>query len=166
MMFAVSCSGPDNSAAALGEVPDTVSEGFRQVSVSPDGRVEITSDRVEVFTKKDFTVFYSSRVQEIGPDGELRMDGTADYLKVSGNKDGTAKGNIHIKNIKENAGIDAENLQWNHKDRLLSSEDAVSISTEDGLDITGSGFEADMARNTFSFSQNVRGTVEIKDAEE
>ncbi len=165
IIILASCPGPDETAAALGEVPDTISEGFRQVSISPEGRVEITADRVETFSKADYTLFYSSSMQEHSPQGELRIEGSADNLQVFGSKDGNAKGNIRVRNIKDNAGLSAETLNWKNKERLLTSDDTVYVESGDGLTVSGSGFKADMARESFSFAENVRGTLEITDNE-
>ena len=145
------------------EIPDTVSVNFRQVSVSPEGRVEVTADRVEVFDESDRTVFHSAAMQETRPDGELALEGGADLIELQGSGDGTAKGDIRIDDYAGDSNLVAEELNWNSSDRLLTGADTVTISSGSGLTITGRGFVADMARERYTFTDGVEGILELED---
>ncbi len=166
LLILVSCRVPDEAAAALGEVPDTISEGFRQVSVSPEGRAEITAGRVEAYVKADYSVFYSAKMKELSPEGVLRLEGRSDELMVRGSHDGRAEGNIFVRDVENSASLRADVLAWNDSKRQLTGEGRVYVETGDGLNVSGEGFSADMARETFSFSRDVRGTLEMEDDEQ
>lgn len=158
-----SCDGGQNVSAALGEVPDTVSENFRQVTVSTGGRVEVEAGRVEGFSKRDLTVFSDARMLELNTEGEKTLEGEADRIEISGDRDGTADGNIRIQDFAGDSGLEAEHLEWDEEKRILTGEGEVRIDSGDGLTIIGEGFIADTARGTYKFTDGVEGYLELDD---
>ena len=161
-----SCRNKDDAAAAAGEIPDTVSENFRQVTVSSTGRIEIESQRVETFAKKELTVFFEASVKEFDAEGILILEGRADHIETAGSGDGFADGGVFVRNIPGEFRLEAERLEWDDKERLLSGVGTVDIETGDGLTVRGEGFTADMARETFSFSEGAEGTLTSKDSKD
>ncbi len=161
-----SCRNSGDIAAVAGEIPDTVSENFRQVTVSSTGRIEIESQRVETFAKKELTVFSEASVKEFDAEGTPTLEGRADHIETEGGGEGHAHGDIFIHDIPGEFRLEAERLEWNDKERLLTGVGPVDIETGDGLTVRGEGFTADMARETFSFSEGAEGTLTSKDSKD
>lgn len=156
-----SCMDGAKVSAALDEVPDTVSENLRQVSVSPTRRVVIESERVEVYSNKDFTIFSDAGFREFDSEGELLLEGNADRIEIEGNRDGSAEGTIRIYDVSEDSRLEAERLDWDDSERILTGHGVVHVETGDGLAVDGRGFIADMARETYRYTDGVEGTLEI-----
>lgn len=154
-----SCGNKGDISAASGDIPDTVSENFRQVTVSSSGRAEIESRRVETFNKKELTVFTNASVKEFDADGASTLEGRADRIETTGNGDGSASGGIFVRDIPGDSRLKAEHLDWDDQDRLLTGTGIVDLETGDGLAVQGEGFVADMARETFSFSEGAEGIL-------
>jgi len=160
-----SCDSDGRAAAALGEVPDTVSEGFRQVTVSSTGRIEVESDRVETYQDRDITVFSGARMREFDAEGELRIDGRADLIEVDGDRNGRAEGGITVQDFSEDLRLEADQLEWDDGERRLNGTGPVSIASGDGLAVAGEGFQADLARESYVFTDGAEGTLELADDE-
>ena len=159
----ISCDDKRDVSAALGEIPDTVSENFRQVTVSSKGRVEIEAGRVENYSKNDITVFSNAGMREFNADGEKTLEGGADRIEITGDRDGIAEGGIEIQDFSGDSRIEAEYLEWDSKNRLLTGEGVVRIESGDGLTIFGEGFIADTARESYRFTDGVEGFLELND---
>lgn len=162
-LLLISCDGGQNVSAALGEVPDTVSENFRQVTVSSGGRVEIEAGKVEGFSKRDVTVFSDAGMRELNKDGEKTLEGEADRIEVTGDRDGTADGSIRIQDFIGDSRLEAEHFEWDDEKRILTGDGEVRIDSGDGLTIIGEGFIADIARGTYRFTDGVEGYLELND---
>jgi len=163
LLLLVSCEDDGAVSAALGEIPDTVSENFRQVTVSSTGRLEVSAGRVEHFGKSDFTVFMDTAMVEFNSSMEKTLEGSAQRIELAGNQNGSARGGIIIQDYTGDNRLEAEYLEWDNKERMLSGEGEVRIESGDGITITGEGFTADTARETYRFSKGVKGTLEIND---
>lgn len=162
-LLLISCNGGQNVSAALGEIPDTVSENFRQVTVSSGGRVEIEAGRVEGFSKQDLTVFTDAGMRELNKDGEKTLEGEAKRIEITGDRDGTADGSIRIQDLEGDSRLEAEHLEWTDGERVLTGDGEVRIDSGDGLTVIGEGFIADMARGTYKFTDGVEGYLELDD---
>ncbi len=158
-----SCSDEQSVSAALGEVPDTVSDNFRQVTVSSTGRVEISAGKVEHYSKSDTTVFMDAGMTEFNSSLEKTVEGSADRIVLTGDRDGFAEGGIVLEDLAGDMRLEAEHLTWDNKQKLLVGEGKVRIASGDGIEIIGEGFSADTARESYSFSKGVEGTLEISD---
>jgi LPS export ABC transporter protein LptC len=163
LFILISCGRSGDAAAALGEVPDTVAENFRQVTVTSQGRLEIESRRVETYSKSDRSVFTGARLREIAPEGDVRVEGSADLIEVTGDRDGIARGSVRVADLAGDARVEADELEWKDRDRTLAGKGVVRIESGDGIIISGRGFIADMARETFRFTDGAEGTLEFSD---
>ncbi|MCK5735430.1 MAG: LPS export ABC transporter periplasmic protein LptC, partial [Spirochaetaceae bacterium] len=163
LLSLASCKDDQAVSAALGEIPDTISENFKQVTVSSTGRLEISAGRVEHFGDSDRTVFMDAGMKELNSDAEKKLEGNAGRIELMGNQDGFAESGIVIQDFSSDTRLEAEYLKWDNKNRLLTGEGIVRIDSGDGISITGEGFSADTARETYMFSKGVTGTLEIKD---
>jgi LPS export ABC transporter protein LptC len=83
-------------------------------------------------------------------------------------------GNIHMKDgvrvdvESEDLSIATSMLEWQDKERVLSTGEAerVDIQRSDGTTFTGWGFSADARRRTWEFKNGVEGTYVEKDDED
>ena len=73
---------------------------------------------------------------------------------------------INLYNTKEKMNFYASSLKWNGKTEQLVSgiDDMVKIKKDDTI-ISGKGFSASGISRTFSFIENVTGTIETSDAD-
>lgn len=151
---------------AAGEVePDTVALGVRQVTVSSNGRVEVLATMVETFGKEDLSVFYGAEISEIDSDGVTILEGGADRIEVKGRKDGSALGNVFVKNLKEESSLRADSMKLDDDKRELTGQGSVQVDLGDGLSISGETFVVDLARKTYVFMDGVEGTIEFGEDE-
>ncbi len=158
-----SCGSNESVTAALEEQPDTISRGFRQVTVSGNGRIEVESEMVEVYNKQNLSVFSIATLQEFNSQGELSISGRADRIELKGNRNGSAEGGIRLQDIPENSTLEAEKLIWDNKERMLRAEGLVRVETGDGLKLQGEGFVADLSRDSYRFSSGVSGSLVVED---
>jgi len=163
LFIITSCDDDQSVSAALGEVPDTVSDNFKQVTVSSTGRLEISAGKVEHYNKSDITVFMDAGMVEFNSMEEKTLEGSADRIELTGNRNGFADGRIVLEDFVGDTRLEAEHLTWDNKERLLTGEGTVHIVSGDGIQISGEGFSADTARESYSFSKGVEGTLEISD---
>ncbi len=145
--------------------PDTTAWGVHQVTISENGRIEITADKVEKFNEEDTSHFYSTVLSETNPEGELVLEGGADYVEVHGTEEGMASGNVYINDIEEGSIIKADSMQFNDEERILNGNGNIEVDLGDGLRMTGNSFTADLAKMTYSFTNDVKGTIEFSDDE-
>jgi len=163
LVFLISCGDDQSVSAALGEVPDTVSDNFKQVTVSSTGRLEINAGKVEHFSNSDTTVFMDAGIVEFNSLDEKTLEGCADRIVLTGDRNGFAKGGIVLEDFTGDTRLEAEHLIWDNKERVLTGEGKVRIISGDGIQISGEGFSADTARESYSYSKGVEGTLEISD---
>ncbi len=145
--------------------PDTTAWGVHQVTVTENGRIEITADKVEKFNEEDTSHFYSTVLSETNSEGELVLEGGADYVEVHGTEEGMAAGNVYINDVEEGSEIKADSMQFNDEDRILNGNGNIEVDLGDGLTMTGNSFTADLAKKTYSFTNDVKGTIEFSDDE-
>ncbi len=119
---------------------------------------------METYNESDRSIFENAGMVEIKADGELSLEGGADWIELYGSGDGKASGNIVIHDLIGDSRLEAESLKWDSKNRLLTSSDEVQVSSSSGLTVRGSGFVADMARERYTFTEGVEGTLELDDA--
>ena len=86
----------------------------------------------------------------------------ADYILINDNNDASIEGGISGRSIRNEASIEAENLDWKDETRELSSssDGFVTISLDGGTVLKGAGFSADFYTETIGFSSRVEGNIE------
>lgn len=163
LIFAVltGCAEDSSVAAALGEVPDTVSENVSQVTISSTGRIQVDARRLEYYSSKELTLFYDVSMKETDINGEITLEGQAERVEMTGDQDGIAEGSIRIRS-RENR-LNAEYLDWDSQNRLLTGTGPVRVESGDGITITGEGFVVDAARETYTYTKGAEGTLETSD---
>lgn len=107
---------------------------------------------------------------EYGPEGDIVTEGRAADAEIFlDSEDVHFSGDVQLYSHQEEAGIEADYLEWDGEERQLQGEDGeeVVITRDDGSVITGTGFLANMRERTLKFAGEVDGTfVEPADEEE
>lgn len=161
----VACSLSREDDTEGGNLPDTVALNVRQVSVSANGRVEITADKVEAFYEDDYSKFYNVDVKELNEKREERLAGRAERIEVKGNRDGIAHGNIVVRNLEDESELRSDSMELNDEDRILVGKGSVQVDLGDGLTLESGEFIADLGKKTYTFSNGVTGTLIVGEDE-
>ncbi len=148
------------------KVPDLVAMEVRQISVSDKGRIEISANMVETFNEDDYSVFYDAVVVEKNPDGAIILEGGANLIQVNGNNDGSASGNVYVKNLEDNTALKADSVEYEADERQLTGQGAIQIDLGDGLSVYGETLKADLSRNTYVLSDTIQGIIEFDEDDE
>lgn len=158
VLFAVlvGCSGREGNIEPSGEtLPDQVIQDFVLVETSGEMVTwKLYADRAEIFDAKNEAVIYGVRV-DFYEEGEyastLTSDtGTIDTLR----NDMVARGNVVINSKKEGAVLKTEELRWDSKTQLITSDYEATLEKGDTV-IIGQGFEASPGLSRFKTKEMV-----------
>ncbi len=147
-------------------MPDLVAMEVRQISVSDKGRIEISANMVETFNKDDYSVFHEANIVEKDTDGIITLEGGARRIQVHGNNNGSASGNVYVKNVEDNTTLKADSVEYKADNRQLTGQGDIQIDLGDGLSVYGEILEADLARDTYALSNTIQGTIEFDEDED
>jgi len=95
-------------------------------------------------------------------DGSISITGSADFGKINTDtNDAKLTGRVIVSNIADDIRVEAEELNWNHAERLLSCplDKAATVNYSDHYTITGYGFTGDFTSATFEFARVEQGVV-------
>ncbi|MBN1242856.1 MAG: LPS export ABC transporter periplasmic protein LptC [Spirochaetales bacterium] len=142
--------------------PELLLSGVRHRSIS-DGMVvfRVEAERAEIHESRGYTVLFDARFVEYAEDGSVATEGRADRIRIdTATEDAEIEGNVVFTSAREKASFATARLAWNAAERKLSGGDdaLVTVRTEDGTELRGAGFEADAARGTFLFGEDVVGS--------
>ncbi|NCN06044.1 MAG: LPS export ABC transporter periplasmic protein LptC [Spirochaetales bacterium] len=145
------------------QVPNVEIRGFSQ-ELYQDGLLvlRLTASASRAYQSRNLRELEYVTFEEYNSLGELSASGRADRAKLFTDTDNVElEGNIRVYSEQENAEVFGDYFFWDSEGRKISSllESIVSIRTEEGEEIRGRGFEADMARRRFRFTQGVEGTI-------
>jgi LPS export ABC transporter protein LptC len=133
-----------------------------EITIIREGTLVVTAGLLESYPKQDRQILEDISFTERGPDGELRLEGSAGRaVHRLDTDDIELQGEIYFHSAVEEASIESEFLYWDEEaDILRSSPDGtVRLYEEDGTSIEGSGFRADGKRRTVSFDTGVSGKI-------
>ena len=153
-------AGPDQLAD---EVPETVLTSAKHTVVR-NGRVvaEIRAQQVENFPGAGRALLSDVRYVEYDRGGAVATTGRADRaVYYTESEDAEVAGAIQLRSASQAASLTAEELQWDHDGRLLTtgSEQVVAVIRDDGSRVQGAGFEAEVRSKTIHFSGPVSGRL-------
>ncbi len=164
-VIAAGCSLEYGDARIAEAVPDTL----------PNARIDDFVHTVVRRGRKQFVVraetalryddaaeqqLYDVSFEEYGADGEVVAHGRADFARYfDDSEDVELYGEIEFTSVVEEAVVTTEYLFWDREDRLLhgSEDKAVHIRQEDGTELSGYGFLADMKLRSLTFEREIRG---------
>ncbi len=144
-------------------VPSSVLFNVEQIQVkNGNPKASFTAQEAYLWSEKEETELYSVQFLEFDENREIITDGVADYILINDNNDASIKGGISGRSIRNEASIEAENLDWKDETRELSSsiDGLVIISLDGGTVLKGAGFSADFYTETIGFSSRVEGNIE------
>ena len=159
--------GAETSDELGPDTPELLLQGARHRSIA-DGRVVFRVDaaRAEIHEGLGYTVLVDARFVEYAKDGSVATEGRAERIRVdSETDDAEIEGDVVFTSAAEGATFSTTRLSWKAKERrLVGGDDAlVVVSTDDGAEIRGAGFEADAARRAYRFGEAVAGSYTTKD---
>ena len=126
---------------------------------------ELTSESmVRTNATTEALLLYPVHLQMFNPQGSVTTTVTSDSGSTSNQMDTFyIWGNVHILNG-DGSRILSKSLSWSQKNRRLNSKERVSISTADGENISGVGFDASEDFSEWYFYDSVYG--EFNDIED
>ncbi|MDA3951454.1 MAG: LPS export ABC transporter periplasmic protein LptC [Spirochaeta sp.] len=142
------------------ELPQVEILDVRMVIVR-DNRVELNASRIASYQEEGIQEFNDILFREYGPDGDLRLEGSADsgilYLDT---EDVELLGTVQLFSRVEDGRIESDFLYWENATRVLRGDEVgpVHLRRDDGTEIEGRGLYLDGRRNTLEFRSGVRGT--------
>lgn len=142
------------------EIPNTIIYMYETVQIQDGAPVlQISADKAEVYDNKEETHF--TRIDFYNfDDGEIDNHGSSNraVLQIESG-DARFDGAIVIESKKNNSFVKAESLSWLDSDKILYSdkEDFVTVVDEDGSQLAGSGFKADVKKKTILFHGKTTG---------
>lgn len=148
-----------------GGVPQVVIHDARMVIVR-DNRVELTADRIASYPDENVQRFEGIAFREYGPDGELRLEGSAGggliYLDT---EDIELSGGVTIWSAVEDGSVESERLFWDADGSILRTGDEgfVTLRRSDGTWIEAGGIRVDGRRNRIEFHDGVQGAYRSSD---
>lgn len=157
----------DYSAATVGggdaqPLPQVELQNVTMV-IERTNRLELTAQRIASFPREGYQTFEELSFREFAPDGELRLEGSAEHGTLSFETENIElEGSVRFRSLIEDATLTSEFLLWNQDARELTGtrEGTVTVERSDGSRIEGSGFRVDGRRNELEFTGGVRGTYQ------
>lgn len=158
-------------------VDESADDGRPEIELRNLSHTVVRSNRIQLRVFSAYSRTYQSQNRQVlndvyfweyGTDGEIASEGRSDSAEVFlETEDIVFEGNIQLYSHVEEAGVNADFLEWSGEERQLQGRDGelVEIERDDGSVIRGSGFLADMRRRSIVFTQNIEGTFIDRDTE-
>lgn len=143
---------------------------FPELELFQIRHVVARSGRTQLMVEAQYSGLFQSQSRQIlrnvyfyefDSEGNVASEGSADSAHVFlDTEDIEFQGSIYIYSHEDEAGVEADYLRWNNEARQLQGRDGeeVRIRREDGSEIMGDGFLADMRSRSLVFSGSVEGT--------
>lgn len=142
------------------EIPNTIIYKYETVEIQNGSPIlKITADKAEVYDNKEETYLNNVDFYNFKED-EINNHGSSEYavLKMKSG-DAQLSGSILIESLEDETFLKAETLFWIDSEKRLSSndEDYVTVKDEDGSQLSGKGFSADIKKKSIFFEGNTEG---------
>ncbi|GAB6089192.1 LPS export ABC transporter periplasmic protein LptC [Spirochaeta dissipatitropha] len=143
---------------------------FPELELFEIRHVVARSGRTQLMVEAQYSGLFQSQSRQIlrnvyfyefDSQGNIASEGSADSANVFLDiEDIEFQGSIFIYSHEDEAGVEADYLRWSNEDRQLQGRDGeeVRIRRDDGSEIQGDGFLADMRSRSLVFSDRVEGT--------
>lgn len=152
------------------DIPVTIIKDFTHTVVRNGRRAfSISAEVSESYPDRAEQLLEGIYFVEFDSDEEIVTEGIADRAVLyTETEDVEIYEGIEFYTKREEAGLSADYLFWNDEERILTSEtDAeVTLRRDDGSEVEGRGFRADMKYKTMSFERDVRGVYVSDDEDE
>ena len=130
------------------------------LEIEREGRLEISAQRLATFRDERLQELDGLTVREYGPNGDLRLEGSADAARIYLESDNVELiGSIVLRSFEEDAELRSDFLFWDDENRVLSSGDAETVELFRGDDswVRGNSLRLDARRNQAVISGAVHG---------
>lgn len=152
------------------DIPETIIKDFTHTVVRNGRRAfSIRAEVSESYPEREEQLLEGIYFVEFDSDEEIVTEGVADRAVLYTETENVEiYEGIEFYTQREEAGLSAEYLLWNDEERILTSEpDAeVTLRQDDGSEVAGRGFRADMKYKTMSFDRDVHGVYVSDDEDE
>lgn len=152
----------DALAEELGEVPDTVVYGFSHTVVEQGlPRFRLEADKGESYQQSKKMKLQGVRFEEYEPGGSaVATSGRADSaVFYTDTESAELSGSVSFRSAADGVTVRSGYLKWDGEARALSSraDTVTTLEDDEGSSLSGSGFGADAASRSFSFSLGIEG---------
>ncbi len=122
--------------------------------------VVMKAEKITIFSKKTDR----TELEKITFNQDDEMTGSCDSAVVTEkNNRAELSGNIRLYKKTDNYIIMCENLVWDNKSQIISTEGIVDVEYEDGTKIKAKGFTAQLNENIYEFGEIVEGSYESEE---
>jgi LPS export ABC transporter protein LptC len=144
------------------QIPKTILFNYKQVTEKEgENTVKLEAEKAENYDQLNKTVIEGLYFYEIDKSGNKLLEGWADkMIYYTETENAEVSDSIYIYSFTEEAGLSADSLYWDKEARNLSSDSGstVTLKKDDGSEVTGSGFNADLRRKDIKFNTSVSGS--------
>jgi LPS export ABC transporter protein LptC len=152
------------------DVPETIIFDFEHTVVRNGRRAfSIRAEASRSFPDQEQQLLEGIYFAEFDKNEDIVTEGIADRATLYTDTENVEiYEGIEFYTRREEAGLTAEYLFWNDEQRLLTSnpDDSVTLQRDDGSEVEGRGFRADMKYKTMSFERDVQGVYVSEDDDE
>lgn len=150
-------------------IPDSILNDFSYTIVREGVPTYLLdADSAEFYSGREETHLGGLVFQELNQDGGLVTEGLADQaIYFTGTENAELEGTLSFFSAAEEATIHSDYLYWDSENKLLLGRDDghVSIRSEAGSGLDGTGFEADIRRRFVDFHGEVTGVYVPEETE-
>ncbi len=132
------------------------------VSRAYSSPLSFTAQTALFYRDREIVILHDVEFFQHDDTGSLITEGSCDTCTINTDtNDIELLGNITVLSSHEKTTITADELFWEDDDSMLtsSSESPVTVLYEDGSEISGTGFRADLTRRSIEFSEPTEGVV-------
>lgn len=151
------------------QIPKTILYNYKQVTEKEEeNTIKLEADKAENYDQLNKTVIEGLYFYEIDKNGNKLLEGWADkVVYYTDTENSEVTGSIFIYSFTEEAGLRADSLFWDKDARQLKSEDGstVILVKEDGSEVTGISFNANLRSKEISFNSSVSGSYYFEEDE-
>lgn len=141
------------------EIPDSILVDFNIIKIKDNTpHTEVKSTKAEIYNNKNRTIMHNIEFLEFDKDKSVITKGTAKRIEYfNDTENASLSGDISFYSEKEGIKLTGETLNWNNEEKEISSDGIIKVIEDDGSQIEGKGFRANIKKSTFSFKKDIKG---------
>ncbi len=157
--------GTDVEAESLDSMVPNVEMFFFSQQVYQDGNLllELQAVTSRAYQSRNLRELEGVVFLEYTADGQVAAEGRADRaVFFTDTENVELTGSITVYTRRDGATVIGDYFYWDSEARTISSllDNLVSVTTDDGEEIAGRGFQADTARRRIEFTRGVEGMIQ------
>lgn len=143
-------------------IPDSVMRNFKLIQIKNNSpHTEVISSLTEIYDSQNRTVLHDVIFTEYNTTtNKLTTHGKADTIEYfNDTEDAKLSGDLNFISKKDDIEMTGEYLYWDKEEKsiLSSSDSLIKVVKDDGSEIQGFGFSANLKYSTFSFEKDITG---------